>query len=59
MAAFIKAINTKIRSHPVLDYVCSTRKFTAQFLPELHNSALRGLEMLDPVADRVVKENQG
>ncbi|RKF61123.1 Mitochondrial pyruvate carrier 1 [Erysiphe neolycopersici] len=24
MAAFIKAVNTKIRAHPVLDYVCST-----------------------------------
>lgn len=27
MAAFVKAINAKIRAHPVLDYVCSTRKF--------------------------------
>ncbi|KAK3354357.1 hypothetical protein B0H65DRAFT_9406 [Neurospora tetraspora] len=24
MAAFVKAINAKIRSHPVLNYVCST-----------------------------------
>ncbi|POS84206.1 UPF0041-domain-containing protein, partial [Erysiphe pulchra] len=24
MAAFIKAVNTKIRAHPVLNYVCST-----------------------------------
>ncbi|KAK4200191.1 hypothetical protein QBC40DRAFT_136979, partial [Triangularia verruculosa] len=24
MAAFVKAINAKIRAHPVLDYVCST-----------------------------------
>ena len=28
MAAFVKAINAKIRSNPVLDYVCSTRKFS-------------------------------
>ncbi len=27
MAAFVKAINAKIRSNPVTDYVCSTRKF--------------------------------
>jgi hypothetical protein len=53
MAAFIKAINTKIRSHPVLNYVCSTRKFTTQFLPQLRNSVYWGLEMLHPVADRV------
>lgn len=27
MAAFVKAINAKIRAHPVLNYVCSTRRF--------------------------------
>lgn len=28
MAAFVKAVNAKIRAHPVLNYVCSTREFT-------------------------------
>jgi hypothetical protein len=28
MAALVKAVNAKIRSNPVLDYVCSTRKFS-------------------------------
>lgn len=32
MAAFVKAINAKIRAHPMLDYVCSTRKWL-QFGP--------------------------
>jgi hypothetical protein len=32
MAAFIKAVNAKIRSHPVLDYVCSTRESFVTFL---------------------------
>lgn len=27
MAAVIKSLNAKIRSHPYLNYVCSTRKF--------------------------------
>lgn len=27
MAAVVKALNAKIRSHPVLDYVCSTRTY--------------------------------
>lgn len=31
MAAAIKAINAKIRSNKVLDYVFSTRKFTIFF----------------------------
>lgn len=26
MAAVVKAINAKIRAHPVLNYVCSTRE---------------------------------
>jgi hypothetical protein len=26
MAAFVKAVNAKIRAHPVLNYVCSTRR---------------------------------
>lgn len=31
MAAFVKAVNAKIRSNPVTDYVCSTR--TLSILP--------------------------
>ena len=31
MAAVIKAINAKIRSNSVLDYVCSTRTYRPQF----------------------------
>jgi hypothetical protein len=27
MAAAVKAINAKIRAHPVLNYVCSTREY--------------------------------
>jgi hypothetical protein len=27
MAAFIKAINARIRSNPILDYICSTRTY--------------------------------
>lgn len=32
MAAFIKAINAKIRSNPAVSYVCSTRKFWGFFI---------------------------
>jgi hypothetical protein len=32
MAAFIKAINAKIRSNPALDYFCSTRTLLPLFL---------------------------
>jgi hypothetical protein len=33
MAAAIKAINAKIRSNKVLDYVCSTRTFNLKPFP--------------------------
>ena len=43
MAAFVKAINAKIRSNPVTDYVCSTRTYPPRtfffFLP--HGPELR------------------
>lgn len=44
MAALIKALNAKIRAHPMLDYVCSTRKLP-QFLPELPSSSIRAIPM--------------
>ena len=34
MAALVKALNAKIRSHPVLNYVCSTRKSPYPSLPQ-------------------------
>lgn len=40
MAAAIKAINAKIRSNKVADYVCSTRTFPApQFFPRVSRRA--------------------
>lgn len=33
MAALVKALNAKIRSNPVSDYLCSTREFIAFALP--------------------------
>lgn len=35
MAAAIKAINAKIRSNKVLDYVCSTRTYYPAEFPQL------------------------
>jgi hypothetical protein len=32
MAAFVKAINAKIRANPMLNYVCSTRRLPSQLL---------------------------
>jgi hypothetical protein len=49
MAAAIKAINAKIRSNSVLDYVCSTRTYRPQFPealpgPEIGQRRLRPKE---------------
>jgi hypothetical protein len=33
MAAFVKAINAKIRANPMLNYVCSTRRFPSNCSP--------------------------
>lgn len=38
MAALIKAANAKIRSNPVLDYVCSTRTYMHIFLSDFEAS---------------------
>lgn len=35
MAAFVKSINARIRANKVLDYVCSTRKYTREPLFKL------------------------
>jgi hypothetical protein len=40
MAAAIKAINAKIRSNKVLDYVCSTRTYRSSTLSECPNIQL-------------------
>lgn len=40
MAAAIKAINAKIRSNKVLDYVCSTRTYRFSTLSERPNIQL-------------------
>jgi len=44
MAAFVKAINAKIRAHPVLNYVCSTREFLSsrQLQPFTSHLSLSG-----------------
>lgn len=50
MAAAISAINAKIRSQPVLNYVCSTRKFIG--LTVLTGSlALTSLDFWGPVSN--------
>ena len=44
MAAAISAINAKLRSHPVLNYVCSTRT-SDLFLPSMY-MAFEGTDAL-------------
>lgn len=44
MAAAIKALNAKIRSNPVSDYFCSTRKLTPEHMSDWARlKALAGL----------------
>jgi hypothetical protein len=45
MAAAIKALNAKIRSNKVADYVCSTRTFTTS---DMFPAALPGPEIGQP-----------
>ena len=50
MAAAISAINAKLRSHPVLNYVCSTRMFYA-LLPSFTWLIMELLDFWGPVSN--------
>lgn len=56
MAAVVKAINSRIRANPVLDYVCSTRRFIP--FPFFLFGAARGVRLV-PMGVALDGRNRG